>query len=481
MMKKKIYLLLPYMPAEEAYSSSVGGIIDGDHVPLGIYYIASFLRENGCDVAVTDAIVQKLTEEDIIDEIESYDPAFVGISATTVHFPKAVSIARRIKKTFPRMVTIIGGRHVTSNMEHAMCCEAFDYGVVGEGEITTLALLDAVSRQAPVSGIEGVVYRDERGKPVYTGPRPFIENLDMLPFPAFDLIPDINAYKPPVFLHKELPLLSMITSRGCPGQCTFCAVSLGKKYRKRSSLNVFEEIKHLVNTYHVREVDFLDDNFLLDKQRIYDLFGMMRSAGLFIHWTCMARIGSVDYDFLKYLRDNGCWSIAFGIESGDEKILKTIKKGLSLKRTGQVAAWCRDLGIVTRGFFIIGHPLETVETIDRTIRFAIDTPLDIIAASFNTPFPGTQQYDEAEKYGTLDKTDLTRFSQFNPVFIPHGLTKEILLEKYKEIHVKFYLRPRIMVRFLKFCLRGGGVGRIERLKVLIMGVWFSFRTVLRGD
>ena len=430
---------------------------------------------------MTDAIASRLTEKNIIDEIQSYAPAFVGISATTALFPKAVSIGRMIKKTSPHIVTIIGGRHVTSNMEHAMSCKAFDFGVVGEGEITTLELLDALSRQEPVSGINGIVYRDEKGGLVYTGPRPFIDNLDMLPFPAFDLIPDINMYKPPVFMHKEQPLLSMITSRGCPGRCTFCAVSLGKKYRKRSARNVFEEIKHLVHTYQIREVDFLDDNFLLDKQRVYDLFGMMRSAGIFIHWTCMARIGSVDYAYLKFLRDNGCWSIAFGIESGDEKILKVIKKGLSLKKTGKVVGWCRELGIITRGFFIIGHPLETVETIDRTIQFALDIPLDVIMASVNTPFPGTQQYDEAEKYGTLDKTDLTRFSQYNPVFVPHGLTKEILLEKHREIHVKFYRRPRILFRLLKFCLNKGGVGRIERLKALMMALWYHFRTALSSD
>ncbi|MCP5196274.1 MAG: radical SAM protein [Gammaproteobacteria bacterium] len=477
-MEKKIYLLLPFITKEETYSSPIGDIIDGEHVPLGIYYIASFLREHGYEVAVTDALALRLTEENIADEIKSYSPTFIGISATTVLFPKAVFIAQMIKKKFPHIVTILGGRHVTSNMEHAMSFPDFDFGVIGEGEITALELLDALSQQKSISEIRGIVYRDEKGALIYTGSRPLIDNLDMLPFPAFDLIPDINVYKPPLFMHKATPLLSMMTSRGCPSKCTFCAVSLGKEYRKRSAKNIFDEIKYLIQRYHIREIGFLDDNFLLDKPRIYDLFSMIRDEGLFFHWNCMARISSVNYEFLKFLRDNGCWSIAFGIESGDEKILKTIKKGLSLEKATKVVNWCHELGIITRGFFIIGHPLETVETIDRTIQYALSIPLDLIMTSVNTPYPGTQQYDEAEKYGTLDKTDLAQFSQYNPVFVPYGLTKEILLEKQKEMHIKFYFRPKIIFRLMKFYLGQGGAVRIERLKALIMVIFLRIRTAL---
>ncbi|GAB6042582.1 B12-binding domain-containing radical SAM protein [Endothiovibrio diazotrophicus] len=479
-MNNKVYLLMPFVAAEEAHVSPVQEAIDGEHIPLGIYYVASYLREHGYEVKVTDALALRLTEAQVAQEIEEFSPSFVGISATTVLFPRAASIAGMIKRRFPHVTTILGGRHITSNVEHAMSFPAFDFGVVGEGEITARELLDALSAQEPLSGVQGIVYRDAEGGLVHTAPRAFVEDLDTLPFPAFDLIPDIDVYKPPLFLHKAKPLLSMITSRGCPSKCTFCAVSMGKAYRKRSARNIFDEIKLLVRRYGVREIDFLDDNFLLDKERVYELFNLLRADGISLHWSCMARISSVDYEFLQFLRDNGCWTIAFGIESGDRKILKTIRKGLSLRRTAEVLGWCREIGIMTRGFFIIGHPLETVETIDRTIQYALDIPLDIIMTAINTPFPGTQQYDEAERYGTLDKSDLTQFSQSNPVFIPYGLTKEILLDKQREMYVKFYFRPKTMLRLTKIYFGGGWAVRGERLKVFAMTVLLRVRAAFVG-
>ncbi len=476
-MNTKIHLFLPFLSNEEAYSTPVGDMIDGEHVPLGIYYLAGYIREHGYPVAVTDAQATKLTQDQIIEEIRVSDPAYVGISATTVLYPKAVALAQLVKREFPHIVTILGGRHITSNWEHAMSCPAFDYGVVGEGEITAVEMLDALTKGEPLAQIPGVVYRDAAGQPHFTGDRALIEDLDILPFPAFDLIDDVGIYRPPLFMHKAKPLLSMITSRGCPSKCTFCATSLGKTYRKRSAQNIFAEIKDLMARYQIREVDFLDDNFLLDRQRIYDLFDMMRAEGLSLHWTCMARIGSVNYEFLKYLRDNGCWSIAFGIESGDPAILKVIRKGLSLERTEQVLGWCRELGILTRGFFIIGHPTETVETIDRTIDYACKVPLDLIMTAINTPFPGTQQYDEAEKYGTLDKTDWSQFSQYNPVFVPHGLTKDLLVKKQREMYIKFYFRPKHLARLFAFYLTQNQGSRKDRLLAGAQVILLRFRAM----
>lgn len=483
-MDRKIYILNAYTPNENDFLSKVWETAGGEITPLGIYYLAAFLRENGVDVAVADTGAFRLTPDDIINEIAVFSPAFVGISSTTMSFANAVAMAGRIKEAFPHIVTIIGGSHVTSSMAQAMSCKDFDYGVIGEGELTALELINSicsgsVSGGKPVSEIRGVAFRDENGRLVYTGPRPFIDDLDALPFPALDLVPDTDTYTPPLFEHRAQPLASMITSRGCPGHCTFCSTSMGKRYRARSAENVFHEIKFLKQTYDIREIRFLDDNFLLDRQRIYDLFEMTRVQGIFFHWVCLARIDSVDYDFLKFLRDNGCWFIMFGIESGDPEILKTIKKNLSLERTAEVVGWCRELGIKTQGLFIIGHPNETIESIDRTIDYALGVPLDIMMCTINTPYPGTRQQAEIDQYGTLTTTDWSQYTGLNPVFVPHGLTRELLLEKHREMLTRFYLRPRIALGFVSFFLGRGGVRRMERIKALATLAFITIRTALK--
>jgi len=183
---------------------------------------------------------------------------------------------------------------------------------------------------------------------------------------------------------------------------------------------------------------------------------MLDDEKIFFHWTCLSRINNVDYDFLKYLKCKGCWHISFGIESGDEDILKVIKKNISLIKAKEVIGHCHKIGIKTKGFFMIGHPTETLETIDKTIKFACSIPLDDVVVTINTPIPGSPQYSEISKYGTLDETDWSQFNYWRPVFVPHGLTRDILLAKHKELYRRFYVRPKQILRyFFSFFSKGG--------------------------
>jgi radical SAM superfamily enzyme YgiQ (UPF0313 family) len=305
-----------------------------------------------------------------------------------------------------------------------------------------------------------------------TPPREFIDDLDSLPFPAYDLIPDIQLYTPPPCNYQTLPVINMITSRGCPNQCSFCDHNIfGRKYRQRSAENIVGEIKQVRREYGIREIAFVDDTFLIDKKRIYRLFELLERERISFFWTCMSRINHTDYEFLKFLKSKGCWHISFGIESGDENILKAIKKNISLAQAEQVIAWCHELGIKTKGFFIMGHPGETLETMDKTIRLACRLKLDDIVATLNTPIPGSQQYAEADRYGSLDRTNWAEFNYWRPVFVPRGLTRELLLQKHREIYRKFYLRPRILWRYLgSFWGRGGG----KRLWTVLRASLFMF-------
>ncbi len=452
----------------ERYSSKLGSV-GGEQLPLGIFYLASNLRENGYEVMVCDAEAEKLPAEDILDRLEQFAPRFVGISSTTVAFHRALEIAEGIKSAFPDLSIILGGPHITSNCDHAMSFPAFDVGVLGEGEITLLELLNALSANSPVEHIPGIAYRTD-GKVVRTGRREFISDLDTLPLPAYDLVKDMGKYAPPPSNYRTLPVMNVITSRGCPNECTFCDRNIfGRKYRERSADNVFTELKHLYETYGIREFAFVDDTFLINKERVRELFDLIRREGLFFPWTCMARINNVTYEFLKYLKENGCWSIAFGIESGDEQVLKVIRKNITPERVKEVIDWCFDLGIETKGFFIIGHPTETIETIDKTITLALNLKLNAVVVTINTPIPGSQQFAEAHLYGKLDTTDWARFNYWRPVFVPFGLTEDLLLKKQEEFYLRFYMRPRIIGNYVRSFFRKGGLRRFRS----VMNVFLS--------
>lgn len=248
-----------------------------------------------------------------------------------------------------------------------------------------------------------------------------------------------------------------MTSRGCPNQCTFCDNNIfGRKYRQRSAENIAAEIKYLRKNFGVREIAFVDDTFLIDKKRLYKLFEILEEEKISIYWTCLSRINNTDYEFLKFLKSKGCWHISFGIESGDENILKLIKKNISLDKAVEVINWCKKLKIKTKGFFILGHPTETMETIEKSIKLACRLKLDNIIVTLNTPIAGSQQFEEAGRYGSLDKANWEEFNYWRPVFVPTGLTKEILLKKHREFYRRFYLRPRIIMQyFFSFFGKGG--------------------------
>lgn len=470
--KQNIFFLYPPISKFERYSSKIGSA-GGEQIPLGIYYLASYLRQFNYKVKVSDAETRKMNAPQIIEEIKNFEPAYVGISSTTVAFHRAVEMANEIRSNFPEIKIILGGPHVTANPELAMQFDEFDYGVLHEGEYTLVELLESLNNRQDLLQIKGIVFRDDNGKIIRTQKRDYIKDLDSLPFPAFDLIDDISVYTPPPSNYKTLPVINVITSRGCPNQCTFCDNNIfGRKYRQRSAENIVSEIKYLREKYGVREIAFVDDTFLIDKKRIYKLFDLLEKEKISFYWTCMSRINNTDYDFLKFLKAKRCWHISFGIESGDENILKLIKKNISLEKANEVISWCKKLKIKTKGFFIIGHPTETVETIDKTIKLACNLKLDDIVVTINTPIPGSQQYAEAEQYGAIDKTNWAEFNFWRPVFVPNGLTKEIILEKHREIYRKFYFRPHILFRYtMSFFGKGG----FKRFRMVFKASFFIIR------
>jgi radical SAM superfamily enzyme YgiQ (UPF0313 family) len=294
--------------------------------------------------------------------------------------------------------------------------------------------------------------------------RPYIADIDALPFPAYDLIPDLKRYTPPPSNYKKSPVANIITSRGCPNQCTFCDNNtFGCKIRMRGAQSVVDEIELLMHDYGVKEIAFVDDTFTISNKRLSEIFRLTRERGLKFPWTCMARINTVNEKILGEMKENGCWHISFGIESGNEDILRLIRKNISLADTEKIIDQCYRLGIRTKGFFIIGHPKETPETIDQTIELGLRLKLDDIVVTINTPMPGSKQYEQAEIYGRIDTTQWTKFNYWNPVFVPHGLTADYIKQRHREFYRRFYLRFRILWRYFTSLFSLTGIQRAFKL------------------
>ncbi len=432
----------------ERYSSDIGHS-GGRQLPLGVYYLASIVRRAGHVAAVIDAEAEGLTVEAVGSAAADFQPDVIGISTSTVAFGRALATAAVIKKRLQDVPVIFGGPHVTFAAETVVGRPEVDYAVIGEGETTLLELIDCLENDQHAATIPGLAFHD-KGALVQPPPRPFIENLDDIPAPAYDLVPDFSRYNPPPSNYRQLPVANIITSRGCPNKCTFCGHSaFGRTLRQRSPKNIAAEIELLYKRYHIREIAFVDDTFTINPNRILALFRILEEKNIRFPWTCMSRINTVNLELLKFMKAHGCWHISFGIESGNPDILRLIRKNISLRDARQVIGWCRRLGIRTKGFFIVGHPGETLATIDQTIQLAVDLPLDDVVVTLNTPLPGTEQYRTADQYGSLTRRDWAEFNMWNPVFVPKGLTMEILINKHKEFYRRFYLRPRIIIRYLQ--------------------------------
>lgn len=454
-----IVLINPFITSRERYGKDIGDI-GGHQMPLGIFSLAGYLRAHGHPVSIIDAEARGLTHEAVAGMLEASLPRAVGITATTVGFRNAGRLAALLRQRLGDTPLIVGGPHMTAMPVKTMETGLFDYGIVKEGEVPLLRLCEFLLRgEGRLGDVPNLVYR-ERGEIRSNRADGAVARLDDLPHPARDLCPDLSVYKPPVGAFRKQPVASVITSRGCPYRCIFCDNNtFGRTVRFFSAGYVAGEIRTLIRDCKVREIAFLDDTFVLDKARLREIFEILRRERIAFPWTCMTRVNNLDRETLQFMRDNGCWQIRIGIESGDQQVLDFIKKGITLEQVRNVTAWCASLGIRTTGFFMVGHHIDTRETIDETIRFALELPLSDAVVTVNTPIPGTESYEKAREYGEYQEDDWTSLNYWSPVFVPHGLTRELLLQKQAEFYRRFYRRPRVVL---------GQLGKLRDLRSAVM-------------
>jgi anaerobic magnesium-protoporphyrin IX monomethyl ester cyclase len=443
----KALLINPPTSREQIYGNWDLSGVDTYCPPLGLLYIASLLRKHGHVPKVVDVPARKWSLEDTIKCVMQEDPDIVGISAMTINALNANAIAKALKKNSIRAPIVFGGPHITAvPLETMKRFPSFDVGVLGEGEMTFLELTNQIESGKPLDAVQGIVWRNEFGEPVINSPRPFITDLDALPLPAWDLLPNFpEAYPHSALEAKRQPAASIITSRGCPHHCTFCDRAVfGTKVRHHSANYTLEMLRHLKHNYGVKDIMFLDDNFLINRTKLFSICDAMVRDKMDFTWYCISHAEFITEDRVARIRDAGCWIMEVGIESGSERILRLLNRNTPKPEIAAAIKRARTAGIRVKGNFIFGLPTETKATLQESIGFALSTELSLFQQTFLTLWPGCELSVRASEYGETE-SDWEKLTHYQISFVPNGLSREDLLKASTEAFRRFYLRPRILV------------------------------------
>jgi radical SAM superfamily enzyme YgiQ (UPF0313 family) len=447
----KIVFINPATSHEQIYGDWDLSAVDTYCPPLGLLYLASYVRRLGHAPLIFDHERMTTTTAQLVGKILGEQPGLIAITAKTINIFSAARIARELKESGAKAPIVIGGSHLTAEPLRTMeLFTDFDYGVYGEGELTLAELLDRISETEALGDILGLVWRDTDRKPVVNRPRPLIADLDELPFPAWDLLPGFPGKYPHSALEsKSTPAASLMASRGCPYQCTFCDRALfGSRVREHGAEYTLEMMRILKRTYGIRDLMIIDDNFALNKPRLEQICHAMLSEALGFSWYCQGHVRFATEDRLRMMRDAGCWFIELGLESGCDRILQLIKKGATKEQGARAVHLARQAGLKVKGNFIFGLPGETAESLRETIEFALEIPLTHFQQNFLTIWPGCELSRVAKDYGSCEM-DWSRMAHQRVTFVPHGLTEEDLVRASKTAFRRFYLRPRIVMEFAR--------------------------------
>lgn len=413
-------------------------------LPLGIAYIAAYLEKFGYQVECLDLSIQK---EETLPKAD-----LVGITATMPLIYQAWEIAKKAKEA--GAVTVLGGPHPTCLLEESLKQDGVDFIVRGEGEETMLELAQALEKKKDFKKILGISFKLKK-KIVHNRLRPLVKNLDKYPYPARHLFPDLKEYtNPQPILSTRSPAANLITSRGCPYNCYFCYKGVfGRVWRPRSPENVIGEWHQLVKDYQVAEIGVQDDACNIDSNRIAKICELIIKKKLIIPWSIPngIRADLLNEELLTKMKRAGCYRMAFGIESGNQKmLLEKIGKGLDLKKTRQTIKICRKLGIKTIGFFIIGHPWDTKKTVEETLEFAKHSDLDFAQFTVATPIPGTRLWELVKKQSKLVNLSWDKFDHYTAgAYFEYGEVNDDFINWAKSYTWKgFYLRPKFLMKII---------------------------------
>jgi radical SAM superfamily enzyme YgiQ (UPF0313 family) len=445
--------------------------------PLGILYVGTVLELDGHHVRFVDIDTEGLDEAGFERIFREFDPDAVGLSCVTPTFKNAVKFAGISKRIKPVPV-VLGGIHATIAPEEALQESVIDIAVVGEGESTARELFLELSKRAPALDLVNGICFKRGGNMVRTAMRQFIGDLDSIPFPDRKLLKNPEAYMPPDA--QTLPAMTVITSRGCPGSCTFCCTKhiFSKSFRMRSVANIIAEIEELVRRHGVREIHIADDIFTLNKKRALEFCEEIkkRKFGVGFQFMNGLRADCVDRQILTALKEIGIKTVGFGVESGNDAILKRIKKNISLETTRNAFKLSKELGFETWAFLIFGLPGETEDTIRETIRFTKELDPDFAKFLILKPYPGSDVHAELAREGLIMDTDYDKYGVYTePVHKLPGLGPEKMLYWQKRAFREFYLRPGKMLAHLR------RIRSAQQVKLMVNGAVFALYCMFKKD
>ncbi|MDY6974120.1 MAG: radical SAM protein [Thermodesulfobacteriota bacterium] len=476
-MKRSVVLINPPLSLEDRYGKDMkefGAVSE----PLGIAYIAGYLESQDIHVRVIDAQAENLSDNDIVNDISERKDEIIGISMLTPSFHVVKRLCKQLKGGCQNSMIILGGPHCTVLPERTLHeIKEADVTCIGEGELT-LAEIAGLDNGLHLGGIKGICYR-EGDKIMRTEARPFIKDLDRIPPPARHLLPMEKYHLTASRVSESSYCPTIVVARGCPFSCTFCSRTFGSTLRTHSVDRIVEEVKSLISTYRVSQINIEADTLTANKKFLKELcYGFIDSGiNKRIQWTCESRVDTVDEEHLQLMYEAGCWQISYGVETGSQRLLNLINKSVNLRQIEDIFRLTKKVGISIRGFFMLGLPTETREESYDTIRFA--KKLDPLWAQFTltVPYPGTKMFNELDKMGQITTYDWSKYNTWSGwkgaeyvPFVPQGRTVEELCDLQKKALREFYLRPVVIIRFI------AGLHSLHDFKKYLMGFFVLIRS-----
>jgi len=445
-------ILLINLSFEKIYEKTSMKGVAPSTPPLSLACIAGSLLAGKHEVKIFDFNLYEQGDSKLLDELEKFSPDFAGITFVTPLIREADRVAKIIKKKNENIIVIGGGPHPSSFPESALKETALDIAVIGEGDFSINEIVGGKN----LSEIKGIAYKKE-GKIFVNERKDFIQNLDTLAFPAHHLY-EIGKYKVPSAIAKKNPVAWVETSRGCPFGCIYCNKScFGRTFRVKSPERVAKEFIK-IKELGFKEIHLTDDGFTTDLNRAKKICDLLVEKKADIIWSTITgiRVDRVDFELLQKMKKAGCYRVYFGIESGNQKILNNIKKGINLEQVIKAVRMAKQAGLEVAGYFMIGLPGETEETMQDTINFAKSLNLDLAKISITIPLPATEMFNELESKKLIKTHEWENFKFYSTpsaIYDHPNLSWQTIESYYKKFYRAVYLNPDFIFKRIKMSFK----------------------------